>query len=69
MCTFEKHNNLGLSEPKKLNFLTFYIYEHYKFHAQRVEHEKKFYNLGARFQSLELQQQVLYYFWRSVYIL
>ena len=30
----EKNSILGLSEPKKQNFLIFYTYEHLKVHAQ-----------------------------------
>ena len=42
-----KNSILGLSEPKKVEFLdNFYTYEHFNFHAQLFEHGKKFITLG-----------------------
>ena len=44
-----KNSVLGLTESEKAEFLDiFYTYEHLKFHAQLVEHEIFFYNLGPR---------------------
>ena len=37
---------LGLSEPKKPNFLILFTYEHLKVHAQLDWHEIRFYSLG-----------------------
>ena len=47
-----KNSILGLSEPEKcLISWYFYSYEHLKFHAQLSWEWKKFYNLGAWFQT------------------
>ena len=53
-----KNSILGLSEPKKSRISWyFYTYEHLKFRAQLSWARKKFYNLGARENSMESKRK------------
>ena len=59
-CQQLSRNNtiLFLSEPENnWFFLYFYTYEHLEFHAQESWAWKKFYNLGAKFTYVSLENE------------